>query len=184
MTRRLTGSDRLAIAQDQARRELGVTQRNVSARRKRERTTPVVDPSLADPRSLRSPPTLAIPFEALVSDNRKYGVAGGRMTLTHRYREAKAAVHELAATQWRVRGLGRLAPLSGRVVLVATLYEPNAATDADGRERDPGNYRKLVCDALEGVVYGRDGQIDDERWRRGPVDARAPRLELVVCEAP
>lgn len=135
---------------------------------------------LVDGATLLELPVLVLPFESLVSDNAKYGVSGGRMILTARYRHAKETVQQLAGTLWRVRGLGRLAPLDGDLTLVARLHEPNAASDADGRTRDPGNLRKLVTDALRGVVYHDDAQLRREVWERAAVDRRAPRLVVHV----
>lgn len=118
-------------------------------------------------------PRLVIPFTALVSDNDKFAPLNNRLILTRRYRDAKEMVGLVALSQWR------RAPLLGPLALDATLYEPNR-----DRVRDPGNYRKLVTDALRHITYADDGQLDRETWARGPVDARNARLEITLTLQP
>lgn len=113
---------------------------------------------------------LVLPFEVLSADNRRIGVMKGRVLLSREYRSAKEAVAILAMSCIR----GQRPRFEGDVELVATLYEP------DKRRRDPGNYRKLVTDALEGIAYHDDKQIVSETWKRGGVDKANPRLEITL----
>lgn len=183
-----------AAAMARARQELGRAAR--APRRARSTLAapdraPAAAAALADPRTLlaagRALPILTIPWDALCSDNEKTQPNGrGGLTLTPRYRRAKEATHDAARSGWHVRGLGHLAPLSGDVVLSAVLFEPAEYVQSAARNknrRDPGNYRKLVTDALQGVCYGDDAQLVRETWARGAVDPRRPRLEVVVLPA-
>jgi len=113
--------------------------------------------------------TVSLPWDVLVSDNDKYGVIGGRMILTSKYRKAKDSAHQLAQLQClRNR-------VAGRIRITATLYEPDRL-----RARDVSNHTKLVHDSLIGAAYQDDSQIDDVHWIRGSVDASRPRLDLVI----
>lgn len=118
---------------------------------------------------------LTLPWAVLVRDNAKYGVTINRATrkplliLTSEYRGGKDSAYLLAKQQIR------RAPMSGPLVLVATLYEPNRS-----RARDVTNFCKMVHDALEKAAYENDSQLDDVRWIRGPVDRENPRVELVL----
>lgn len=112
-----------------------------------------------------------IPFALLVPDNgcAKYGVLNGRMILTKRYRRAKKKIAELAQLQcakWR--------PYSGPVDVSASLSFP-----PDKKRRDAPNYAKLVHDALKGICYDDDSQIEESHWRR-VADSETPVLHLTV----
>ena len=50
----------------------------------------------------------------------------------------------------------------------------------DKRKRDPTNLLKGLLDALEGVVYGDDKQIDALSWRKVAVDRESPRVEINI----
>jgi Holliday junction resolvase RusA-like endonuclease len=115
-----------------------------------------------------APVVLTLPVAYLVPDNARAGVLGGRVLLTRRYRQAKAALALVAAAQWRGP------PWAGPVTLVATLYPK------DRRRRDAGNCRKQVTDALQGIAYHDDAQLTSETWRLGPVAGRDARLELTL----
>ncbi len=106
-----------------------------------------------------------------VPDNAAYRAVAGRVLLSKRGREAKAATFGRAFEVTR----GRL--LSGPLALTCIGFPP------DARVRDVGNLRKLVTDALQGAVYGNDAQLIDERWTLGPIDRSAPRLEITVGPA-
>lgn len=103
-----------------------------------------------------------------VPDNAAYRAVAGRVLLSKRGREAKAATFGRAFEVTR----GRL--LSGPLALTCIGFPP------DARVRDVGNLRKLVTDALQGAVYGNDAQLIDERWTLGPIDRSTPRLEITV----
>ena len=113
--------------------------------------------------------TVTLPWPVLVSDNDKYGVIGGRMILTSKYREAKETAHSLAQLQCLRRRV------TGRVRVMATLHEPDRL-----RARDVSNHAKLVHDSLIGAAFDDDSQIDDVHWIRGPVDQSRPRLDIVI----
>jgi Holliday junction resolvase RusA-like endonuclease len=124
------------------------------------------------------PITLVIPWHYLVADNRKYGATGvggkARLFLTSEYSAAKRAVAVTARLEGK-KAKAKDLPLSVPVRVVATVYEPNRS-----RTRDVTNFCKLVHDALSGVIYEDDGQIDDARWIRGGIDKKNPRVEITI----
>lgn len=135
------------------------------------------------PRPRRSQATsceFVIPFDLLISDNDRSQpvvsrLAGGRvyprLVLNPRYKKAKAKIRTLVdgflPAGWE--------PYEGRVSLSCTVHEPDRK-----RTRDLTNWAKLIGDALTGLAYGDDGQIDKVEWFRGAVDPAAPRLEVRV----
>lgn len=114
--------------------------------------------------------SLTLPWEILVSDNRKYSVVLGRMILTQQYRLAKDAITSYA---YQIPASQR--PLEGRLRLRATIHEPNTS-----RVRDVANFAKLTHDGFNGVLFVDDGQLDDVRWIRGEVDKDHPRVDIVL----
>ena len=137
----------------------------------------VLPPAPVPPRVVAPPPvtaavTLTLPWEFLVPDNAKYGVLGGHLLLTARYRTAKQALHLAALAAWRTAG--RREPLAGPVAIEVVLCAP------DKRVRDVSNYAKILGDALTGAVLHDDGQIDVATFRRGPTDKANPRAVLTV----
>lgn len=121
-----------------------------------------------------TPITLVIPFGILTSDNGrdKFMLARGKLILTGKYRDRKAAVKLTAGAQYR----GALVECPVHIATV--LYEP------DRRRRDIANYNKFVNDALSGVVYVDDSQIDRVTNVRGPVDRANPRIEITITQLP
>lgn len=115
------------------------------------------------------PVALRLPWSVLVSDNRRYGVIEGRMLATAEYRQAKAKIRALASD-----AMGAAAPTKAPLRLIARVFVP------DNRPHDCGNFRKLVTDALEGVVYVNDRQLHDEQWIRAGVDVDAPRAVITI----
>ncbi len=113
-------------------------------------------------------------WSSLLADNAKYSPAMRRgkpvMILTEDYRTAKDRARQAITAQ-----LAGLDPLEGPVSLVGRFFEPNRH-----HRRDLSNYCKLVHDALTGLAYLDDSQIDDLRWIRAGVDIDAPRLELTI----
>jgi Holliday junction resolvase RusA-like endonuclease len=113
---------------------------------------------------------LHFPWAALASDNERHTVqrmrVRGKLVATigssARYREAKAAVAMLARGADGVRG--EPLPLFREPVRIVGFL-----TFPDRRERDAGNYGKMLKDALEGIVYSRDSLVWDERWIRSGV---------------
>lgn len=119
---------------------------------------------------MSEPVRLILPWAVMVRDNAKYGVLRGRMILTREYRQAKERAYMLACGQVRQRPA-----FTDPVALEARVYFPDRS-----RKRDAGNYRKLVTDALEGVLYPDDALIHDERWVNAGVDRERPRVEITV----
>lgn len=115
------------------------------------------------------PVRLRIPWSALVSDNAKYGVVGGRLIAQKPYRAAKKAIHKLAKDVMNGRPAAAC-PLR----LVANVYLP------DNRVHDVVNFSKCVHDALKGSVFVDDQWLHDVRWIRAGVDVDAPRCELTI----
>lgn len=114
--------------------------------------------------------TLSLPWEVLVSDNQKYGIAQGRLILTKRYRDAKEAI-----TVHAMRIPASQRPLDGRLRLEATLHEPD-----DIRSRDIANFAKLTHDGLNGMLFHDDAQLDEVCWIRGAMDKANPRVDIVL----
>lgn len=115
-----------------------------------------------------------LPWSSLEPDNAKYAPTSraGKpvIILTKEYRAAKAKARIAIIKQ-----LDGRAPIEGPCALRAFFYEPNRSS-----RRDIANYTKLVHDALTGLVYVDDSQLDDVRWIRSGVDIDAPRVEIVV----
>jgi len=96
------------------------------------------------------------------------------MVLSIKYRRAKQYITNIAMVN---RLMAHRRPLKGRVTLRAVVYEPNRS-----RTRDVCNFAKLVQDGLSGECYDDDGQIDDARWIRGPIDKANPRMEITLTQ--
>lgn len=114
-----------------------------------------------------------IPWSALVSDNRKYGVINGKLVAQKPYRVARRAIHALAVETMNGRPAADI-PLR----LVARVYVP------DNRVHDVVNFSKAVHDALKGTVFTDDRWLYDARWIRAGVDVDAPRCELTISPLP
>jgi Holliday junction resolvase RusA-like endonuclease len=131
--------------------------------------------------SFRGLRRVTLPWSVLVPDGERFAAGVRRrsdgkyraiLVMTLRYRKAKAAARKLLQSDY-----GNVPPLTGRVRVAATLYEPNAS-----RIRDVSNFAKLVNDAMTGIIYVDDGQIDEMHWQRGAPDIDRPRLEISVTE--
>lgn len=68
-------------------------------------------------------------------------------------------------------------PLKRRYVVHLRIVVP------DHRRRDLDNIEKCVLDALNGVLWADDSQVDEVHKRR-EIDALRPRLEIVVIALP
>jgi Holliday junction resolvase RusA-like endonuclease len=115
--------------------------------------------------------TIAFPWRFVLHDNHRFVPARGRKGLvaSPEYRTAKAE-----ATAW-LTGLWLTRPkLTGEMTLYARCWFP------DHRKRDAGNYRKLITDALTGVVYADDSQLVSETWERAGFDKVSPRIEVTL----
>lgn len=89
------------------------------------------------------------------------------------YRQAKESAEYHIKSQWRGMEM-----LTGPLQLVALCYFP------DKRKRDAVNISKMVCDAMNGLVYVDDSQIEDERWIKAGIDKENPRAELSITPLP
>jgi Holliday junction resolvase RusA-like endonuclease len=78
------------------------------------------------------------------------------------------------AMGWEARSQYRGKPLSGPLGLDVALYWP------DKRNRDVDNIKGLL-DALKGILWQDDGQLEDLRVRKY-VDRAKPRVELELFE--
>ena len=75
---------------------------------------------------------------------------------------------------WEARTQWKMEPTKEKVSLSLVLYFP------DRKRRDLSNQPKLIEDALTGVVWNDDSQIDELIIVRD-YDKRLPRVELVIA---
>lgn len=115
------------------------------------------------------PVMLRIPWSRLCSDNERHGVINGRLLLTTKYRQSKAAIAALAREQ-----LGDVEPVAIPLAFTGRVWLP------DHRLHDPCNFGKSTQDALAGVVYVDDRWLWRVVWERAGVDVDAPRAELSI----
>lgn len=85
------------------------------------------------------------------------------------YREKKEMAETLFVAQWHGRD-----KLKGDLRLHADCYFP------DRRQRDAGNYRKMIGDALSGIAYTDDSQLVSETWEKAGLDRENPRIEITL----
>lgn len=125
---------------------------------------------------------LVLPWSCLVPDNAKYAAAikagGAFILLATEYRNAKNKAVEEVERQMTAHRVGRF-PKELKLRIEARMFEPNRH-----KRRDISNYTKLVHDALTGLVYADDSQLDRVLWVRAGVDIDRPRLELEVAVLP
>jgi crossover junction endodeoxyribonuclease RusA len=95
----------------------------------------------------------------------QFGRAAGYMSA-----EGKARKTDYA---WQARGQYHGTPLAVGLRLTATLYFGRRG------KRDADNYNKLVLDALTGIVWEDDSQIEDLRVVKS-FDKANPRIELAI----
>jgi Holliday junction resolvase RusA-like endonuclease len=119
--------------------------------------------------------TIAFPWRLVLHDNHRFVPARGRKGLvaSPEYRTAKNDAVLYLMALWCSRQ-----KLDGDMVLHARCFFP------DKRKRDAGNYRKLITDALSGVVYADDSQLVSETWERAGFDKQSPRIEVTLRPAP
>src|SRR5689334_17492242 len=77
--------------------------------------------------------------------------------------------------QWQARSQYREAPLKGPLTIAVTLFHGTR------RKHDIDNYSKVVLDALTGVVWVDDSQIEEMTVRRG-YDKENPRIEITALD--
>lgn len=111
---------------------------------------------------------LILPWPMLVPDNHRLMWVYGQARLSSDYRRAKQQIAERARLWWRQP------PTEADVFVWVRLWFP------DRRKRDAGNYRKLVTDALTGIVYADDSQACDERQTKVGYDKANPRAEVTI----
>lgn len=123
----------------------------------------------------RAIPVIVLPFKALCRDNERHTIlrrASGRVIgSSERYRNCLNVCVHLAASQYMRQDGERI---KGPAQMTITLYEP------DKRQRDIGNYVKMIADALIGTAYVDDSQVDELIVRRGERDRFNPRAEVEV----
>jgi Holliday junction resolvase RusA-like endonuclease len=78
--------------------------------------------------------------------------------------------------QWQAKAQWRDKPLAERLKLTATLFFKTKRT------HDVDNYSKLFLDALTGIVWEDDVQIQEMTVRKGH-DRQYPRIEVTVVES-
>ena len=111
---------------------------------------------------------IVLPWAVLQHDNHRLMPKRGRLIISPRYRQAKELACAIIRRTWT------LPMVRADVAVTGCAYFP------DRRRRDAGNYRKLITDALAGIVYADDSQITDERWIRIGIDRVNPRFEMEI----
>lgn len=115
---------------------------------------------------------ITLPWAVMAQDNHRHVPVcqrgKGRLVTSSKYRDAKETAQTLLIAQWKRPVLDQ--PLA----VVVTLYGPNK------QMFDIANRSKMLCDAMTGIVYADDSQIDDIRFVRGPIDRANPRAEIEI----
>ena len=109
------------------------------------------------------------PWKLVASSNERLGWHAGRMKSQQAYRDKLDAMHLMAKNQSKANGFGEQA-----VAAAIHVWMP------DHRRRDLTNLAKQPLDAIEGVAYADDCQVERlsmELVERGSDD---PRLEVRV----
>ena len=91
-------------------------------------------------------------------------------------RTTEAVRYKIQAKRAAGKQTGGLKPLAKRLKVLIVAFMP------DGKKRDLDNLFKIALDALNGVVWIDDEQIDDLHVIRGGIDTENPRIELVISE--
>lgn len=119
--------------------------------------------------------SLVLPWALVLHDNHRFVPARGRKGLvaSPEYRTAKRHAEVFLAAMW-----GPSAKLTGDIRLHAACWFP------DKRKRDAGNYRKLITDALSGIVYADDSQLVSETWERAGFDKDHPSIIVTLTPIP
>ncbi len=119
---------------------------------------------------------IVLPWKLVRHDNHRLmparprkGQYTARLITAPEYREAKLGAEYTIKQQWKGQE-----PLHGAIALTARCYFP------DKRKRDAGNYRKLITDAMSGICYSDDSQLEDERWIKAGYDKANPRVEITI----
>lgn len=107
--------------------------------------------------------TLSLPYPPTV--NHMYRRARGHLALTPEALAFRHAVRMIAMVQ-------DVRPITGPVAVFVDVYRPRRRGDLD-------NVLKAVLDALNGVAYRDDEQVEEIHAHRYE-DKRAPRVEIAV----
>jgi crossover junction endodeoxyribonuclease RusA len=113
---------------------------------------------------------LTIPWDALASSNQRNQRRGGRAH-SHDYKRSLQTIRMIA--QGAVQGERPRWP-EGTVYMEVSFVPP------DRRRRDVTNLLKGLMDALEGVVYADDYQVDELHIERMAPDKHNARAEVRV----
>lgn len=135
-----------------------------------------------DPRQLRFPIRLVLPWSHLCSDNFRErasimiikGKPTPRKLMDRRYKEARERIQTKARAAMVVDGLAFEPIPKTPLSLVACVWVP------DERLHDVCNFSKGVHDALQGIIYANDSQLHDVRSIRMGVDVDSPRAEITI----
>lgn len=113
-----------------------------------------------------------MPGTPLSKDNSRHIGRRGRIYT----RTATLLLYEnTVVASWHAAGYSPLSlPPPHRFAVEITLHFP------DSRRRDVGNYSKSICDALSGVVWEDDVQIDRLVLTRGEEDRQNPRADITI----
>lgn len=100
-----------------------------------------------------------------ISTQNAYGHGNGRRYLKPEARERKEQYAWEAKSQWKKK------PLTKEIAVDVVLYFN------DNRRRDWDNWHKISMDALEGIVYEDDSQIQDAHVM---IAKGEPRIEIYI----
>lgn len=118
-------------------------------------------------------PAIVLPWRFIAQANHRLMpvLRGGRARVitSPEYRQAKESATLSIRRQWKG------SKLAGPLQLVARCYFP------DKRKRDSSNYAKMIEDAMSGIAYDDDSQIEDSRWIKAGYDKENPRIEITVA---
>lgn len=124
-------------------------------------------------------PKIVIPWAYCQHDNHRLmparprkGQYSARLITSPEYRLAKQSAELYIKRQWPQGVM-----LNGGLVLTAKCFFP------DNRKRDAGNYRKLLTDAMSGICYDDDAQLESETWQKAGIDRVNPRIEITLSVA-
>lgn len=107
--------------------------------------------------------------EPPLSVNHTYGQTGNRRFMYTRGKEYKEKISELAR-----KVMDDDPPINGPVVVRITYTFP------DKRRRDVTNYDKGILDAMQGIVYHDDTQIEEITLKKVAPDRNTPKTEIEI----
>ena len=104
-----------------------------------------------------------------LSTNSIYRAGKGFYYMTIKGKELKRDYQIQAKQQWKKQ------PLTTQLSVAVDLFF------GDKRKRDIDNYNKLIFDALSGIVWVDDVQIEELVIKKG-IDKSCPRIEIDIIE--